>query len=182
MSSFQKKSFTRPEVIEDDSKDGRPPHNEAIRRQYKQVRVIDHNGTNLGVLSSYDAIGKAREVGLDLVMVSDGATPTCKIMDLGKFIFEKRKKEKENKVKSPETHEVRLTLNTQSHDLQIKAKKAVEFLQEGGKVQLQFKVKGRESRFPEKVKEIALQFAELVKPHGNMELKADVYIITPVKS
>lgn len=98
-------------------------------------------------MSTRDALVKAEEADLDLVMISPGAKPpVCKIMDLGKFIYEQSKKEKEAKKKQKVVNvkEVRVSLTIEEHDIDIKAKNARKFLLDGDKVKITVRFRGRE--------------------------------------
>ncbi|MDO5040418.1 translation initiation factor IF-3, partial [Clostridium sp.] len=106
--------------------------NEDIRK--KEIRVISKDGEQLGILSSKEALKIAEEQELDLVMISPNANPpVCKIMDLGKFIYEQSKKEKEAKKKQKviNVKEIRVSLTIEENDIAIKAKKARKFLLDG---------------------------------------------------
>ena len=119
--------------------------NEDIRE--KEIRVIANDGSQLGVMTTRDALSKAEEADLDLVMISPGAKPpVCKIMDLGKFIYEQSKKEKEAKKKQKVVNvkEVRVSLTIEEHDIDIKAKNARKFLLDGDKVKITVRFRGRE--------------------------------------
>lgn len=113
----------------------------------KEVRVIANDGSQLGILPTKKAQGMADEEELDLVMISPGAKPpVCKIMDLGKFIYEQSKKEKEAKKnqKVVSIKEVRVSLTIEEHDISIKAKNARKFLLDGDKVKITVRFRGRE--------------------------------------
>lgn len=119
--------------------------NENIRA--RKVLVIDKDGNKRGIMHIRDAIDLARESDLDLVEVSPNADPpVCRIINHGKFLFEKQKREKENKKKSAsqDLKEIRLRPATDENDLLIKARKASEFIEEGHKVQINVKFRGRE--------------------------------------
>ena len=119
--------------------------NESIRE--KEIRVIDTDGTQLGVISTKEALQMAEEKDLDLVMISPTAVPpVCKIMDLGKYIYEQSKKEKEAKKKQKVVNvkEVRVSLTIEEHDIDIKAKNARKFLLDGDKVKITVRFRGRE--------------------------------------
>lgn len=112
----------------------------------RELRVIGAQGENLGVLSLRDALAKAREAGLDLIEISPSAVPpVAKIADYGKFEYERRKKEKAVKAKAKvsETKEVQIKVGTGEHDMQLKAKKAAEWLAEGHRVRAELFLKGR---------------------------------------
>lgn len=119
--------------------------NEDIRE--KEVRVIANDGSQLGILSSKEALKVAEEADLDLVLISPNAKPpVCKIMDIGKFIYEQTKKEKEAKKnqKVISIKEVRVSLTIEEHDIAIKAKNARKFLKDGDKVKITVRFRGRE--------------------------------------
>lgn len=121
--------------------------NEAIR--VKEVRLIDADGAQLGVVPTKDAQKIADEKELDLVMISPNANPpVCKVMDLGKYIYEQAKKEKEAKKKQKVTtiKEVRCSLTIEENDIAIKAKNARKFLLDGDKVKITVRFKGREAQ------------------------------------
>ena len=120
--------------------------NESIRE--KEIRVIDTDGTQLGVISTNEALQMAEEKDLDLVMISPTAVPpVCKIMDLGKYIYEQSKKEKEAKKKQKVTviKEIRCSLTIEENDIAIKAKNARKFLLDGDMVKVTVRFKGREA-------------------------------------
>ncbi len=172
----QNKSNNAP-VTKNDEED-RPNINGEIRA-YK-VRLIDQSGNNVGVVDTRDALTKARDAALDLVEVSPDATPpVCKIMDFRKYVFEQKKRAKENSHKSPEDHEIRLSPNICQNDLETKARKAQEFLEDGSKVVLTFKVKGREAKKVDFIKDVINRFYVLVEKYSTLENKGGVYILHP---
>lgn len=119
--------------------------NEKIRE--KEIRVISKDGEQLGILPTKEALNIADEQELDLVMISPNANPpVCKIMDLGKFIYEQSKKEKEAKKKQKVVNikEIRVSLTIEEHDIDIKAKNARKFLLDGDKVKITVRFRGRE--------------------------------------
>ena len=118
--------------------------------KFDEVLTIGSNGEQLGVLPIKEALRKAEEVNLDLILVSAGGkTPVCKIMDYGKFIYGIQKKEKANKKSSSELKEIRMTLGIDTHDMEVKAKKAQKELANGNKVKAVVMFKGRELAFKE---------------------------------
>ena len=120
--------------------------NESIKE--KEVRVIDSEGNQLGILQTKEALRMADESELDLVMISPNAKPpVCKIMDLGKYIYEQAKKEKEAKKKQKVTviKEIRCGITIEENDIVIKAKNARKFLLDGDKVKITIRFKGREA-------------------------------------
>jgi translation initiation factor IF-3 len=111
------------------------------------VRLIDAEGENRGVVSTRDAIAMAMDAGLDLVEVSPGADPpVCKILDLGKFKYEAQKKRNEarKKQKTIEVKEIKMRPNIDDHDYIVKMKSMVRFLDEGDKVKVTLRFRGRE--------------------------------------
>lgn len=121
------------------------PTNGRIRA--KEVQLIDQNGEKLGIMSLRDALNKAEESKLDLVLVAPNVNPpVCKIMNYGKYKFEQAKKEKESKKKQKtfEVKEIRVTPNIDSHDFQFKSKNARKFLEAGNKVKVTVRFRGRE--------------------------------------
>ena len=110
------------------------------------MRVVGDDGTNYGVLEIAEALNIAKEKGLDLIEISPTAKPpVAKIMDYGKWSYQEEKKRKESnkKAHTTEVREVRIGLNTSEHDLEMKAKKAGEFLDNGDKVKIDLLLRGR---------------------------------------
>ena len=121
------------------------PINEQIRA--KEVQLIGDKGEKIGVVSIREALEKAEEKNLDLVLVAPNANPqVCKIMNYGKYKFEQAKKEKEAKKKQKvlEVKELRVTPNIEEHDFGFKAKNARKFLEDGNKVKITVRFRGRE--------------------------------------
>ena len=109
--------------------------------------MIDQRGDNHGVMETRAALDLASNVGLDLVEISsDGTTPVVKIMDLGRFKYEKQKKASEAKKKQKivETKEVKLRPNIDTHDYETKMRNANKFLGNGDKVKFTMRFRGRE--------------------------------------
>ena len=128
--------------------------------------MIGPEGERLGRMSAKDALEKAYDEDLDLVLVAPNANPpVCKILDYSKFKFEMAKKEKEARKnqKVVELKEIRLSATIDQHDLETKAKNANKFLKAGDKVKVSLKFKGREVRFVEKGKETILKFVEMLE-------------------
>lgn len=147
--------------------------NEEIRE--REVRLIDADGSQLGVVPIRKAQEIAEERKLDLVNVAPTAKPpVCKIMDYGKYKYELAKKEKEAKKKQRviNVKEIRLTPNIEIHDLTTKAKRANEFLGDGDKVKVSVRFRGREMGHTEIGIEVLNDFANLTKDHGIIEKPA----------
>src|ERR1700677_3121230 len=119
--------------------------NERIRA--REIRVIDENGEQLGVMPPFDALKMARERSLDLVEISPNAVPpVCKIQDYGKFLYEKDKSDRaaRKKQKIIVIKEVKFSVTVDEHDYQTKKNQAVRFLGEGDKVKASLRFKGRQ--------------------------------------
>src|SRR5947207_7322480 len=136
-----------------------------------QVRLVGDN-VEVGVYSTNEALKMAQEQGLDLVEISPNADlPVCKIIDYNKFLYDKKKKEKEMKAnaKVSEVKEIRFTPNTDEHDFNFKAKHAENFLKEGNKVKAYVQFKGRAIQFQDRGQLLLLKFAERLAEVGNLE-------------
>ncbi len=136
-----------------------------------QVRLVGDN-VEVGVYSTQDAMKMAQEQGLDLVEISPTVDPpVCKIIDYNKFLYDKKKKEKEMKAKSKvsEVKEIRFTPNTDDHDFDFKAKHAESFLKDGNKVKAYVQFKGRAIQFQERGQLLLLKFAERLAEVGILE-------------
>lgn len=115
--------------------------------QAQQLRVIDQDGNQIGILSKAEAMRMAQDAGLDLVEISPGATPpVAKIVDWGKYNYQKTKQQQKSKrlSKTLEVKQMRFGLKISEHDLGVKLRKVSEFLEEGHKVKLTVFFRGRE--------------------------------------
>ena len=136
-----------------------------------QVRLVGENVT-VGVYLTPEALKMAQDQALDLVEISPNADPpVCKIIDYNKFLYEKKRKEKEMKAKSKasEVKEIRFTPNTDDHDFDFKAKHAEKFLKDGDKVKAYVQFKGRAIQFRERGELLLLKFAERLNEFGVLE-------------
>lgn len=144
--------------------------NEEIKAS--KVRVIDVDGTQLGVYTVRDAIRLSEERGQDLVEIAPQAVPpVCKIIDFGKFKYEQQKREKiqkKNQVVSV-LKEIRMHPNTDVHDFEFKAKHALNFLEEGNKVKVSILFKGREMAYTEQGEELLKKFIEKLEDVAKIE-------------
>lgn len=121
------------------------PINEQIRA--KEVQLIGAQGEKVGVVSLTEALNKAGDSNLDLVLVAPNVNPpVCKIMNYGKYKFEQAKKEKEakKKQKTLEIKEIRVTPNIEKHDFEFKSRNAKKFIEDGNKVKITVRFRGRE--------------------------------------
>ena len=144
--------------------------NEEIRD--KEVRVIDTDGTMLGVMPTEKAMELAAEKKLDLVNISPNAKPpVCKILDYGKYRYELQKKEKEAKKKQKTTQvkEIRLSTFIEEHDINVKANTASKFLKDGDKVKVSLRFRGREKDYKDKGMAVMQTFAQVVSEVGVVE-------------
>lgn len=136
-----------------------------------EVRLVGEN-VEVGVYRTEEALRMAEDQQLDLVEISPNAVPpVCRIIDYNKFLYEKRKKEKEMKAKAhkSEVKEIRFTPNTDDHDFDFKAKHAEKFLKDGNKVKTYVQFKGRAIMFKERGELILLKFAERLAEVGALE-------------
>lgn len=133
--------------------------NEQIRAP--EVRVIDESGQNLGIMSTAEAVRLARERELDLVEVFPKAEPPiAKILDYGKFLYQKDKEARKQKAKQKkvEVKGVRLSLRISAHDREVRLNQAKGFLESGDKVKIEIILKGRERQYANMAREIINQF------------------------
>jgi len=136
-----------------------------------QVRLVGDNVT-MGVYPTQEALRMAQAQELDLVEISPQADPpVCKIIDYNKFLYDKKRKEKEMKAKSKsaELKEIRFTPGTDDHDFDFKARHAENFLKEGNKVKAYVQFKGRAIMFKERGELVLLKFAERLAEIGQVE-------------
>ncbi|MEM9855307.1 MAG: translation initiation factor IF-3 [Pseudomonadota bacterium] len=151
-------------------RDTGPRVNDRIRAP--EIRLIDENGDNVGVVSPSRSIQLAEDAGLDLVEISPNANPpVAKIMDFGKFKYEQQKRESEarKKQKTIEVKEVKFRPNTDTHDYDVKMKNVYKFLDNGDKVKVTLRFRGREMAHQELGRDLLLRVAEDTKEHGKVE-------------
>lgn len=138
-----------------------PQINENIR--YPKIRVIDADGGQLGILEPKEALRLAEEKQLDLVLVSDKADPpVCRIIDYGKYQFEKKKKDKEAKRKqhNAELKEVKMRYKIEEHDYNVRLSQAERFLKAGDKVKATIAFRGREIQHSNLAKDLLNKMAQ----------------------
>lgn len=137
-----------------------------------EVRVIDPDGEQLGIMDVEDALDRAEEAGLDLVEVAPMAKPpVCRIMDYGKYKYQQKKRSAEAKKKSArvELKEVKLRPKTDDHDFLTKVRHARSFLEEGNKVKFTIMFRGREITHPEIASRMLVRAAELLTDAADVE-------------
>ncbi|MCH4156715.1 MAG: translation initiation factor IF-3 [Muribaculaceae bacterium] len=179
-------SFHRGE--RDNTKNDLHAINEHIRA--KEVRVVGDN-VEPGIYPIAEAMRIADDLGLDLIEISPNAVPpVCKILDYQKFLYQQRKKLKEQKAKSTKVviKEIRFGPQTDDHDYDFKLKHAIEFLKEGDKVKAFVYFKGRSILFKEQGEVLLLRFANDLEEFGKVEQmpllegKRMIIMLTPKKS
>ncbi|MEE6187548.1 Translation initiation factor IF-3 [Mycovorax composti] len=154
----------------------RLPQKETLHRinhniKAPQVRLVGDN-VEVGIYPIQEALKIAQQQELDLVEISPTADPpVCKVIDYNKFLYDKKKKEKEIKAKSKvtEVKEIRFTPNTDDHDFDFKAKHAEGFLKDGNKVKAYVQFKGRAIQFQDRGQLLLLKFAERLAEFGTLE-------------
>ena len=153
--------------------------------------MIGPDGETLGIVSSQKALELAYDRGMDLVMMAAQASPAvCKIMDYGKFCFDRDKREKEarKKQQTVELKEIQLSCRIDTHDFETKARHAVRFLTEGNKVRVVMKFKGREMSHQNIGQEVLEKFRAACAEVGTVEKKPVLdgrflsMVISPVKT
>ncbi len=158
------------------------------RIRVPEVRVIDADGSMLGVLQTHEALRKAQERGLDLVEVNPKAEPpVCKILDFGKYKYEEKKKQAQARRNQSvvEIKEIKLRPKTDDHDIAFKVKNARRFLEAGHKVKFTVRFRGREITHPEKAHEqLDIILKELddvsnIETRPMMEARAMSLIVAP---
>ena len=144
--------------------------NEAIWA--KEIRVIDEDGGLLGVMTVPEALILSKQKMLDLVEISPKAVPpVCKIMDFGKFQYQKSKEERQNKSKQKkfETKGIRLSVRTDEHDLNFKKDQTEKFLTKGNKVKIEIILKGREKAHGDLARQNLIEFVKSISVPNKIE-------------
>jgi len=154
------------------------------------VRLIDADGHHVGIVPLSEALDRAHEADLDLVEVSPNAEPpVCKIMNYGKFLYEKAKREREARKaqKQIEIKEIRLRPKTSDHHRSFKVRDARRWLQEGMKVKARIRFRGREFHYPEIARDLLVSIANelsdvgMVEQYPNMEGRTMLMVLAPKK-
>lgn len=138
--------------------------NDMIR--VREVRLIDEEGNQLGIVATLEALKMADDKGLDLVEIAPNANPpVCKFLDYGKYKFELEKKNRENKKKQKqqELKEIRMQPKIDAHDLQFKTKHVREFLDKGAKVKVTIRFRGRELAHTERGRDVLHKVLDLLE-------------------
>ena len=184
----KEESIRRPRNAQMPEKSG-PRANDSI--EAAEVRLIDENGENAGVVKTRDAMKRAADAGMDLVEISPGAKPpVAKIMDLGKYKYELQKKQNEarKKQKTIEVKELKFRPNIDEHDYQVKMKSMHKFIDAGDKVKVTLRFRGREMAHQELGMEVLNRVREemgdkvKVEAKPNMEGRQMVMVLAPESS
>jgi translation initiation factor IF-3 len=137
-----------------------------------QVRVVDEDGSQLGVMATHQAMAMAQDRGLDLVEVAPmAAPPVVRFLDYGQYKYEltKREKEAKRKQRAVEFKEVRLTPKIGTGDFETKVHRAIEFLEDGDRIKVTVRFRGRELTHPEIGRSLLAKFGEAVKDHATVD-------------
>ncbi|MCG3150365.1 MAG: Translation initiation factor IF-3 [Verrucomicrobiae bacterium] len=139
----------------------------------REVRVIDSDGKQLGVMPTSQALGAAQQVGLDLVEIApNAAPPVCKIVEYGKYKYEQEKKERESRKHhhGGKLKEIKLRLNIDDHDYQTKLNHMKEFLADAMKVKVSLFFRGRENAHPELGQQLFQRVIKDMEGYGHAEV------------
>lgn len=161
------------------------------RIRAREVRVIDGEGRQLGIMPPELALQKAEDAGLDLVEISpESAPPVCRIMDYGKFKYAQKKKTAEARKNQASTtiKEVKFRPKIEEHDYNTKVGRIVQFLGEGHKAKVTMMFRGREMAYTDRAREIMMRIADDVKQAGSVEAMPKlegrnmIMVVGPAKS
>lgn len=154
------------------------------------MRLVDSDGQALGIMNTRDALRMAEDRGVDLVEIASQASPpVCKLLDYGKFRYEQQKKQKEARKnqKIVQIKELKLRLNTDVHDYDVKLKNAKKFLENGDKVKFTIRLRGREITHQDIAKEKLTQIMNdlddlcKIETAPKMEGRQAVLMVSPLK-
>lgn len=150
------------------------PINEEIHAE--SVRLLSETGEQLGIMSANEALKKAEERGLDLVLMNGGNPAVCKLMNYGKFKFDAIKKEKELKKnqKVTEIKEIQLSMTIDTHDMEVKAKHGNRFLTEGNKIKVVLRMKGRQQAYKDTAVGVVKKFFAMLEENGSYDKEPEV--------
>ncbi|MFA7319416.1 MAG: translation initiation factor IF-3 [Parcubacteria group bacterium] len=144
----------------------------------REVRVIGENGEQLGVMPTEEALRQAKEQLLDLVEISPKAIPpVCKIMDFGKYQYQKSREDRQNKSKQKKSDikGIRLSVRTDDHDLEFKKNQAEKFLTKGSKVKVEIMLKGREKAHQDLARKNLEDFVKMIAIPNKIEQEIKRY-------
>ena len=154
--------------------------------RFPKLRVLGEGDLNLGVIDTYEALKKARELDLDLVVISEKAEPpVAKILDFTKFLYQENKKNSAKKPKTSEVKEITFGPTIGEGDLASKAKRIKEWIDEGNKVKVTVQFKGREVTHPEfgyeKLKTLTAMVEEYAKQEGTPQRRGADLMVNFIK-
>jgi len=144
-----------------------------------EVRVIDENGENLGVLNTAEAVAAAQERGYDLVEVDPRPVPPiCKILNLGQFKYEREReaRKKKSKAKSVEVKGIRLSPRIGQHDLETRLRTAESFLEDGDKVKVEIILRGREKAFAHLARGVIEKFVQMMQEKYPLNIEQPITV------
>jgi len=161
----------RPNKREQNAKAPQTRVNDRIRAP--RVRVVTATGEQLGVMSTRDALAKAKEIGLDLVEVAPNADPpVCRLIDYGKYKYMLAKQQKNNKTKTVRMKEIKLRIGTDVNDYNVKMARSEQFLDHGHKVRFQLRFRGRENAHQQLGLEVMAKVVEDLRTMGKIDQAA----------
>ncbi len=190
----KRKTFRRQDQEKDKFRTNRDiavPEIRLVGENFDEISEIAGRKVETGVFRTFDAVGWASDLGLDLVEISPKAVPpVCKIIDFNKFLYLKKKKEKEIKNKTQKTviKEIRFGPNTDDHDFNFKLRHAQKFLNEGAKVKAYVHFRGRTIVFKDRGQLLLLRFIKELEEFGAaealpmMEGRRMIVMISPIKN
>lgn len=160
--------------------------NDRIRA--KELRVVDEGGNNVGIISTQDALARARAAGLDLVVISGNSDPqVAKVLDFKKFLYEENKKRSSIKAKSKrsELKELQLRPTTGQGDVDQRIVRAREFIEEGNRVKFAVSMRGRQNLFPDialqKLEAVTKELRDVAKQESEPKLNGNTYWVVLVR-
>ena len=142
---------------------------------FPEVRLVSEDGVQLGIMSSREALKKADEANLDLILIAPAAKPpVCRIMDYSKFRYEQTRRERDakKKQKTVEVKEIRLSPNIDSNDLNTKSNNARKFLEKGNRVKVTLRFRGREMAHISQTKHVLEDFADTLADIASLDKAA----------
>lgn len=140
----------------------RPPINNQIKAS--EIRIIDEEGNQMGVLPTSEGLRLAQEKGLDLIQVTEKIDPpVCKIMDFGKYLYREQRKERKALKQRDELKSIRLSFKISPHDMEIRAQAAEKFIKKGHKVKIELVLRGREKALADFAKEKLSEFIKILQ-------------------
>lgn len=148
----------------------RPPINNQIKAL--EIRLIDEEGNQIGVLPTSEGLKLAQDKGLDLIQVTEKIDPpVCRIMDFGKYLYREQRKEKKAGKQRDELKSIRLSFKISPHDMEIRAQAAEKFIKKGHRVKIELVLRGREKALADFAKEKLNEFIKILQ--GRIPIKTE---------